>query len=177
MTLSNLASIAEIIGALGVVATLIYLSVEIRRNTTATRQQSYHDLVTRRSDWFEALANSRDLTRIVMTGLNGERLDDLDSQRFVSFMINSMSHYQDVYLQFTAGIVEQKVWAAERRILGVLVHTPGFDSWWQEANQYFMPEYVAEVARVEPVNPVIYDQVLGKWSRPGGKIPVKTETL
>ena len=175
MTLGNLADFADIIGAFGVIATIIYLAVEIRRNTAATRQQSYHNLVTRRADWFQALADSRDLTRVFFTGMNGERLDEMDSQRFIAYMINCMSHYQDVYLQHRAGIVEKDVWSAERRILGAIVHTPGFNSWWLEGNQYFMPEFVDEVARVEHVNPVVYDPESGQWSRPGGKIPTGKE--
>ena len=171
MTLGDLADLADIVGAIGVIATIIYLAVEIRRNTAATRQQSYHDLVTRRADWFQALADSRDLTKIFWTGMNGDRLDETDSQRFTAYMINCMSHYQDVYLQHRVGIVEKGVWTAERRILGAIAHAPGFNGWWQEANQYFMPEFVDEVTRVEHVDPVIYDQESDKWSRAGGKIP------
>ena len=52
MTLAVFASLAEIVSALAVVMTLIFLVLELRRNTTATRQQSYHSIVSRRADLF-----------------------------------------------------------------------------------------------------------------------------
>ena len=61
-------------------------------------------------------------------------------------MINFMLRFQDVFLQFQAGIVEDDVWQAERKILAAVVRTPGVNDWWQQATQYFMPEFVNEVA-------------------------------
>ena len=99
MNLDELAALAEIVGALGVVLTLIFLAIELRKNTLATRQQSYNNIVARRSAVFDTLSENRDMTEIWITGLVGEDFDGVDSTRFTLQMINLMSHYQDIYLQ------------------------------------------------------------------------------
>jgi hypothetical protein len=101
-------------------------------------------------------------------GLSSGELDELDWPQFFYQMTNFMSHFQDVYMQFRAGTIETSVWEAERRMLGAVLEQPGFVSWWNEAEQYFMPEFIEAVAGIEPIKLVIFDQETRKWSRPGG---------
>ena len=177
MALNDLASIAEIVGALTVVVTLIYLTLELRRNTAATRQQSYHDIVTRRSAWFEMMTVLPAFTKIFIKGQNADDLDEVESQQYVAGMISFMSHFQDVYLQHRSGIVEKGVWDAERKMLAAATSAKGFKNWWKEASQYFIDEFVEEIEHIETVYPVIYDRENMRWARPDGELPWQTANL
>ena len=128
MNWEALGAIAEVLGAIGVIGTLIYLSVELRKSTTATRQQSYHSIVTRRGEIFNGPGLDREITGVWIAGHSGGEIDELDSNRFHYQMTNLMSHFQDVYMQFLAGTIEPKVWEAERRVLGASLGQPGFVS-------------------------------------------------
>ena len=165
MNWDAIGAISDSVGAVGVIVTLIYLALQIRSNTKATRQQSYNDLVGRRSAWMSEVADSKEMTVIFYAGAQGELTSGLDSQRFLMVMLNFMSHFQDVYLQYRAGIVEVDVWQAERKILAAVVHTPGVEDWWQQATQYFMPAFIKEVARIEPLDLVVFDQEEKGWTR------------
>jgi len=159
-------AIGELVGALAVVGSLAYVAVQIRQNTKATRQQGYHDLVTRRGElFFSEVVRSKEVASMFFKGMAGEPDDEIDSQRFVSLMINFMSHFQDAYLQHEIGIVEDDVWLAERRILAAVRSGPGFDGWWQAASQYFLPRFVDEVANVALIETATFDQEEGKWIR------------
>jgi len=105
---------------------------------------------------------------IWIKAFSGGELDELDSNRCFYAMLNFMSHFQDIYMQYYAGTIEEKVWEAERRMAGAALGQPGFISWWNEAEQYFMPEFVEAVAGIEPIKLVIFDQETRKWGRPGG---------
>jgi hypothetical protein len=156
----------DIVGALAVVVSLVYVAIQIRQNTKATRQQSYHDLITRRSQvFFGKVAESRDVSKLWVAGGSGEALDEIDSQRFVSLMIDLMSHFQDVYLQHQSGVIEDHVWLAERRILAAVISAPVFVEFWEAISQYFLAEFIEEVAKVEPIDLVTYDQETNKWAR------------
>jgi hypothetical protein len=165
MNWEAIGAISDSVGAAGVIVTLIYLAIQITRNTKATRQQSYNDLVARRSAWMSEVADNREMTVIFYAGAQGELTNGLDSQRFLLVMINFMSHFQDAYLQFQAGIVEEDVWQAERKILAAVLHTPGVDDWWHHATQFFMPDFVKEVARIEPLDVMVFDQDKKRWTR------------
>lgn len=168
MNWDSISAVAEVVGAIGVIGTLIYLSVELRKSTKATRQQSYHSIVTRRGEIFNAPGLDREITDIWIAGHTGGELDELDSERYFYQMLNLMSHFQDVYMQFRAGTIEPEIWEAERRVLGAHLGQPGFLSWWNEAEQYFMPKFVEGIANIEPVNVVIFDQETRRWGRPEG---------
>jgi len=168
MNLNDLAAVAEIVGALGVILTLVFLAIELRKNTLATRQQSYHTIVSRRSSVFDEISDTREMTEIWIAGLVGADLDGVDSTRFTLQMINLMSHYQDIYLQNKAGIVETSIWEAERKILGANLYQPGFNQWWAEASQYFMADFVKAVSEITPVHMVEFNREKLDWHRPGG---------
>jgi len=156
---------ADLFAAIAVVVSLGYVAVQIRQNTKATRQQSYHDLITRRSlVFFGKAAESREITELWIAGLSGEALDDVDSQRFVSLMIDFMSHFQDVYIQKLTGVVEEHVWLAERRLLAAVRSAPIFTEFWKVLSQYFLPEFIEEVSRLEPIDMVTFDQRTKKWT-------------
>ena len=164
MNWDAIGAIGDLVGALAVVVSLAYVAAQIRQNTKAARQQGYHDLVTRRGEISE-LVRSKEVASMFYKCMAGEPNDELDSQRFVSLMINFMSHFQDAYLQHESGIVEEDVWLAERQILAAVRSGPGFDDWWQAASQYFLPRFVDEVANVALIETATFDQEEGKWIR------------
>jgi len=165
MNWDALGAIGELVGAAAVVLTLGYLAVQIRQSSKSSRQQSYNDLVTRRSDCFFKMVESDDFTRILIEGCRAGPLNEIEAQRFTSWMLNHVSHIQDVYLQRNGGLIEEPVWLAERQFLAVLVGLPGFMAWWKAATQYFLPEFVREVGILEPIPVVVMDQETGNWVR------------
>ena len=163
MNWDALGAIGELVGAAAVVLTLGYLAVQIRQASKSSRQQSYNDLVTRRTNLLNKMVESDNVTAIVIAGMRGDAMKEGEAQRFTSWSLNYVSHMQDVYLQWRAGLVEENVWLAERQFLAVLVELPGFAAWWQVATQYYLPEFISEVAKLEPIPVVVMDQETGKW--------------
>ena len=163
MNWDALGAIGELVGAAAVVLTLGYLAVQIRQSSKSSRQQSYNDLVTRRVNIFNKMVESDNVTAILIAGMRGDAMNEIDAQRFTSWSLNHVSHVQDVYLQWRNGLVEENVWLAERQFLAVTFGLPGFAAWWQVATQYYLPEFISEVAKLEPIPVVVMDQETGKW--------------
>ena len=164
MNWDAIGAIGELVGAAAVVLTLGYLAVQIRQSSKSSRQQSYHDLVTRRTDFFNHMVESDDVTAIVIAGLRGDPMDEIRAQRFTASMFNYLSHFQDVYLQRKSGLIEESVWRAERQFLAAAIALPGFAAWWQAAKQYYLPEFITEAAKLEPIPVVVMDQETGNWT-------------
>ena len=168
MNWDAIGAIAEVLGAIGVMGTLIFLAIETRKSAIATRQQSYHSIVTRRADMFDSYGRDNETAKILTAGWVGDDLEPLESLRFAWFTLNFMSHFQDIYMQYRAGTIEKDIWEAEKRMLAAVIDQPGFVSWWGESSQYFMPEFVEAVNVVEPVDMAVFDREARKWKRPGG---------
>ena len=61
MTISELGSVGELIGAIATVATLLYLALQIRANTLADKYKAINDIIDRIVGWQSRIANSTDL--------------------------------------------------------------------------------------------------------------------
>jgi hypothetical protein len=166
-----LGNYGELIGAVAVVLTLVYLTLQVRQNTAAMRQQSHNDVLRRRNDWFNPLIQDRGLTNLMSLGLNGERFDEVDALRFTYLMINNLGNLQDCFYQHRAGIIDESVWKADVRIVSAGFLLPGMQGWWQQSQQFFTAEFVAAIdAEIEPVDLVLYDPNTSTWFK-GGRLP------
>lgn len=130
MDLQVLAYIGELIGAIGVVASLVYLSVQIKRNESTTRAATTQDLLSKSIDMLLS-TNSADspmhkiACREPLTEAEKAQLDVLYFARF--------SHFNDAYHQHLCGKLDAEIWdmydARTRRNVGQMTD---FESWWDK---------------------------------------------
>ena len=163
-TAQLLGNFGEFVGAIAVVATLIYLTLQVRQNTSAIRRQTYTDLISRREAIFDTLSQSGELAGILARGMAGEPLAVYESQRFTYHLFNHMAHYQDCMIQHAAGIIEDSVWEAEKRLLGTALADKGFTAWWEQSQQFFTPEFAEFVSTLGHIGRhVSFDVESGEW--------------
>lgn len=46
-----------------------------------------------------------------------KRMGSFDSQRFTSYAVSLLSHVQDTYVQFRAGLIDKGIWEAEKAFM------------------------------------------------------------
>lgn len=122
----------EIVGALAVVLTLLYLSRQIRENSRALQVAALRDTTAQWNQWSELLASSPELAAIVVDG--NRSYHDLAADRALRYA---------AFVQAFFDIVESnRALIAEHRIekdIGVLesilarrLALTGFSEWWDE---------------------------------------------
>jgi len=116
MDIQTLGNLGEFIGSIAVLVTLGYLAIQTRQTVTIAKQTSLSDILERRQELMNQLMD-RDFIEVWGKGCARLQLDALDAQRFTSFAISFLSHVQDVYIQYKAGLIDEKVWEAERRLM------------------------------------------------------------
>ena len=67
--LEALGNIGDLLGGVGVFVTLIYLAVQIRQNTIASRSEAYQAAVVATSAWTQDVGTDSDSTRILQAGI------------------------------------------------------------------------------------------------------------
>ena len=67
MTLSDLSDLAQILGSLGVIFSLIFVALELRKNTAQSRLANYGDMVNRFMSVF-SMTNDPELAKLVARG-------------------------------------------------------------------------------------------------------------
>jgi hypothetical protein len=165
MNITEIGAIGEFIGAIAVLITLAYIAVQTRQSVKTTQQQSHSDLLTRRQDLMMCLLEDREFIDVWSKGCSQQQLDGIDAQRFTSFAMILSSHVQDVYIQYKAGLIDEKVWEAERHLLTVHFTQPGFVDWWEHGKQYVTTEFARHIEECDRPSIVLYDPDKQTWGR------------
>ncbi len=146
MTLQDLGNIGEFVGAVGVIATLAYLAVQVRQNTRALRASTFQDISMAMSRSSEAMAANPDLVSLVVRGAEG--LADLtpeDRHRYNLTLMMVFRRLESVYVQRTLGSVAEELTGGFERSSISSIASGGGAEWWETARPAFNASFVAYV--------------------------------
>ena len=125
-------AVAELFGALGVIATLGYLAVQIRQNTTSTRTSSYQAAVAASAEWSRGVGLDPDATRIVVSGFRDyASLSPEDQPRFDLLNASIFRNYENIYYQYQQGAIDEAAWTGWSWRMRSTFAMPGTRVWWQ----------------------------------------------
>lgn len=127
MTIQDWGALGELVGAVAVVVTLIFLTTQIRQNTKTMRATAVEAAMSRSADLYSALINDKELHALLRRSLGGERLDDDEWGRVMLF------HYMNLRS------VETALYQREQR----LFDEQTFDGLWNQGLTNFCrnPQY------------------------------------
>ena len=143
MNLQDFASLAEIVGGFAVLATLIYLVIELRNNTKTTRAQM-HDNVT--SGYLSVCAMVVDNAKAFSAGIaaSQEEFDSFsDEDKVVYFgtIFGFFKHFEHIYSQHRRGYIDESDWAAWSEHILLYFHQPGVQLWWSLRRGSFVQHF------------------------------------
>ncbi len=111
MTLIELGSLGEFIGAMAVVISLVYLSLQIRHNTRAVRSSMHQDMIESTLRIAESLSDNGDVSRIVLKA--EEDYDNLTSEerlRFGAYAERVFGNFESVFYSHRNSMIEEDLW-------------------------------------------------------------------
>lgn len=171
MTLSELADVGELVGGIAVVASLVYLALQIRQNTRAVRGSTLHHNVDVWAGLFLRLSE-QDVTQAYVAGMAGR--PDIKPLHYTQFYFVCKAMFlalEDQFHQAREGTLAPEIYAAyERATSEQLLAFPGFRIWWQQTRATFSPPFTARIdaliAAVPAADPGAF---LREWQRRAGE--------
>jgi len=146
MSLESLGSIGEFIGGLAVIASFIYLAVQIRQNTRSVRAATHHSSATAVLDVQNLFAQDRDLAKIFLQGAEAfEQLPPEERLRFDALMRSVFVYYEDLYFQHEQGLIDSHLWHGRQRSMVDHLGRPGIVSWWRRVSHHFSDRFVSHI--------------------------------
>lgn len=144
MNWDAIGAVGEVLGAAGVIVTLIYLALQIRQNTQALRAASVDSMTSIANGIRTNLFSDPNVTAIYMRGLADiESLNDLERERFRLLMTNALWALWNAYAQAQLG--DSQSWDAQKPLLRRFLSQPGGDWYWQTYKKEFSKEFQKEV--------------------------------
>ena len=138
----NWRNTAEFAGVVAVVASLIFVGLELRQNTNAVEAATIENLTNQSHDFFLLMASSPDLSRIYDAGT--EDLSNLDATELAQYMwIQNARYlrYQTAFLQWRRGTLGDEDWLFYRRFACGLAA----GKFWPRLRPDFLPAFVEYV--------------------------------
>lgn len=126
MNWEAIGAIGEIGGALGVIITLAYLSVQLRQNTKASRLAAIQAASENSSRFSEMLASDAELSELVWRGLRApDSLDASEKRRFIAALNVFVRRESVAFHLHKEGIMPEELWEARRGALTGTLNQPG----------------------------------------------------
>ena len=141
MSISDIGSIGELIGAVATVATLIYLAIQIRENTELSKRQALERIIERIVDWGARLNENPDLHEIYRQGLTDfASFDEAKMDRYHMVLAEIMMACEAVQEHGKMNAIKpESVNAIEKRIMHEL-RGEGALHWWNNMGRHFFAE-------------------------------------
>lgn len=126
MKLADWANIAQIIGGVAIVASLIFVGVQIQENSRAVRSGTFQAIMESDMTVIATLMNDPELSRLYATFTNSPgSLTEAELFRVVFFYIMAFRQFENVYEQFINGILPEARWLSTRGAVVAIVASPG----------------------------------------------------
>jgi hypothetical protein len=151
MNWDALGAVAEILGAAGVIASLLYLSRQIRQNTRATRLAMSHSVSAAQRDFNRPFSEDPHLAHIFYIG--AEDITRLDEAERTWFMVQSFIFFrmfEDMHYQFRHGSLDPDVWEAYTKTYGLYAKAPGLQAYWKARREIFQPAFRDFIEALQP---------------------------
>lgn len=141
-TLSDWADLAQIIGALAIVVSLVYVGQELKANTAAVQAASLQSITSSSSVSMLSIAENGELAEIRAIGdVDPSRLSGADLLRYELYQRQMWLHFQNVWSQWRLGVIEDQVWGGYLKVIcGDLVGEERTMNWWREQHRYALSE-------------------------------------
>ena len=132
MSLEQLAYLSQIAAGAAVVASLLFVGVQVRQFTDAMAAQTRQHVA---SSWFIIAQLVSDNADAFGAGLTSENagfadLSPEDRLKFVSVIFALYKHYENIFLEYRAGRIDEATWAPWSTHMLIYFHQPGVQSWW-----------------------------------------------
>jgi len=157
MTIGDLGSLGEFVGAIATVATLIYLAIQIRSNTRAVQSAAAQAVHENYATWYQLLASDSELSQVTVNGLRDySSLSEAEKAQFVSVFMAFLSYSQNAYIKWREGALSADLWKGWELLMMNLFGAPGGAEFWKERGYIFgddFQKYVESKIMNQPPDP------------------------
>lgn len=137
--LEYVATVAEIVAAVGVMISIIYLAIQIDGSNKELRAQSFNDALANVHKPLELLVQDQALSEIVRKGnLNSDSLTDAEWYRFLRWQLLRFDAYEFTYYAHKNDTITPEFWnGMDSSFSHDIREYPGIRRFWNEYQHAF----------------------------------------
>jgi hypothetical protein len=138
MELEQYAHLAEIVSSIGVVVSLIYVSVQIRQNTRALNAATYNDVTGNSIAILTPMYADPEVTEFVeRVQSDYESATPAEKRRFHAMLLMAFRHWDNLYYQYRTGALEAELWRGYDRTMSSWLSNDAWQAWFRSNAEFF----------------------------------------
>ncbi len=135
-------AIAEMLAAIFVGVTVVYLALQVKASTRATHSQTYQLATSALAEMAGIIGQDKDLARIFRVGMvDPNALDEDELTQFGYLGISLFRRFENVFFQYQSGMIDEDFWVGHRDNILWFFHRPGMQVWWQDRKFAFSQRF------------------------------------
>jgi hypothetical protein len=142
ITLTDLGNLGEFVGAIAVVASLIYVGIQLRQNTAAIKITTAQAFTDTWNAYISTLNIAPGLADVFFRGLKGtSQLKEGEVVQFYAFLSQAFTTYQSFFIQRQKGVVDEGSWTSYVQAIIDLMSSKGVREYWEFRHHWYTAEF------------------------------------
>ena len=142
MNWDAIGAIGEVLGAIAVVVTLIYLALQVRQNTDALKLGTAHNTTTELADVNLFPSGNHEIADIFLRGLEDiEDLERVERLRLYGYFHKYCRTQENVHYQFTHNALEAELFEGITIQFISVMSMPGPRHYWQARKYWYNQKF------------------------------------
>jgi hypothetical protein len=155
LTLEQAYYIGELLGVFAIVASLIYLALQLRQRTKLIRLSTLHHISSLYVSVMDMHSHNQEASDLWFKGLNDfDNLNQGQRTRFMIFMGATMRILNEQFYQWQEGALDKQIWQGMKGPIDDIAQHSGFKAYWEIRCHQFsesFQEYVDESIKRVPL--------------------------
>lgn len=137
-------AIGEIVGAVAVVATLVFLTIQLRQSTKATQNNAWQDITRILSDLNVTEVTDPELsTFIQLAESSPDEVTDHQYWKFARIAETRIAAFESAFLASSKGTIDSYYWEALLPYALQIMNKPGYIRFWEESKyETYHPQFI-----------------------------------
>ena len=142
LRLKDIAVIADVIGALAIVISLIYVGIQVNDSTRAVRSATANETSAAISSWYVEIGSNPQATRVFLNGVaNPESLSKEETAQFIYMMHGLQLEYQAAFWLSQEQTLDIELQESLTSTIAGVRDQPGFKMYWAQRRDLFEPGF------------------------------------
>jgi len=146
MTIQDLGAIGELLGGVAVIASLLYLVIQVRHGFEGYKSNASQQVTNHFSMLQLEIAKNDNLLNAWISSRNEQPQTEVEQIRSLLILDSFIIAFENMYTQHKAGFLEAESYQTRRMILAAMVSSPNAKTWWDTVGRrQHPPSFVNEV--------------------------------
>lgn len=149
MNWEMLSALGQLVAAVGVIPSLIYLAIQIREQNKERRRAGINVLTAQWGDLVRSAQESADFSAVFLKGMRSfNDLEPVDKLRFSAFFTRFTRNCEAMFLYYRDGALDKALWGEVERTISDYFAYPGVKEWWATRKHWLTDEFRAVVEKI-----------------------------